>query len=287
MAPNRTLIRPPWISPLEFFKALKWIDGTPLLDHIEPYRREIFMRALYTFEGSGRELRRSINRVLAGRAKKNWKSADLVLGGSYIFIVPSIAQGNDCAILANDQGQANDDLDLLKKIIRSNPILRREVVIKETEIVRKDGRGSFLILPARDVVGLHGKTFAFIGYDEIHGYKNYDVLEALAGDPTRDLLEWITSYASIYNRPGVPLYDMVHAGKRGDDPRMLFSWYAGDFTTDPAAEHLEPEARANPSAMSWGNPWIPRAAAPPAAPAQVPPASSQPAWNARGLVLRC
>ena len=111
-----------------------------------------------------------------------------------------------------------------------------------------------MILPAKDVIGLHGKTFSFIGYDEIHGYRSYDVLEALAPDPTRECIEWITSYASIYHTPGVPLYDMVQAGKRGDDSRMYFSWYASDYTTDPAAEALEGEARANPSRASWNNP---------------------------------
>jgi hypothetical protein len=33
-------------SPLDFFANLKWIDGRPLLDTIEPYRRDLFMRAL-------------------------------------------------------------------------------------------------------------------------------------------------------------------------------------------------------------------------------------------------
>ena len=35
---------------------------------------------------------------------------------------------------------------------------------------------------------------------------------------------WITSYASIFHRPGVPLIDLCRIGRAGDDPRMLFSW---------------------------------------------------------------
>jgi hypothetical protein len=35
---------------------------------------------------------------------------------------------------------------------------------------------------------------------------------------------------------------------------MLFSWYAADFTTDPAFADLPPAQRANPSIASWGNP---------------------------------
>lgn len=237
------------ISPREFFSHLIWLDGRPLLDTIEPYRLDIFERAF----ALGAEDRRPINRVLSGRGKKNFKSADLDLAGAYSFFIPETVQGNDCAIIANTEKQADDDFDLLKKIIRKNPALSSEVVIKDKEIERTDGRGTFVILPARDVSGLHGKTFAFIGYDEIHGYKSYDVLEALAPDPTRDVLEWFTSYNTIFNRTGVPLYDLIQVGKSGSDPRMLFSWYAGDFTTDPAAQNLEPEAKANPSMASWGN----------------------------------
>jgi hypothetical protein len=225
-----------------------------LLDTIEPYRQRIFMEALHSFNVNGTP---RYNRVLAGRGKKNWKTADLVLAGLYRFLAWDSPQGNDSALIANDEDQAGDDFELLKKIITTNRILAREVTVLAKEIVRHDGQGSFVVLPAKDVIGLHGKTFLFIGYDEIHGYRNYDVLEALALDPTRlDALEWITSYASIYNTPGAPLFDMVAAGKRGDDPRMLFSWYSADYTTDAAFqdESIGSETRANPSMGSWNNP---------------------------------
>ena len=244
----------PKLSPLEFFKHLSWVEGTPLLKTIELYRQRMFMRTLYTFDADGRQL---YNRVLTGRGKKNWKTSDLLLAGLYRFLAWKGAQGNDCAIIANDEGQAGDDLELLKKIIAINPMLAREVTVKQKEIERNDGRGRFVILPARDVAGLHGKTFLFIGYDEIHGYRNYDVMEALTMDPTRlDGLEWITSYASIYNTPGKPLFDLTLTGKRGDDPRMFFSWYSADYTTDPdlQGEHITSEQRANPSMASWNNP---------------------------------
>jgi hypothetical protein len=244
----------PAVSPLDFFSHLVWLDGRPLLDTIEPYRRRMFTEALYTFDPDGRP---RYNRVLNGRGKKNWKSADLLLAGLYRLLVWTSPQGNDCAIIANDEDQAGDDLALLKKIIAANPLLAREVTVKQKEIERNDARGAFVILPARDVVGLHGKTFLFIGYDEIHGHRNYDVLEALAPDPTRlDVLEWITSYASIYNTPGAPLFDLVQAGKRGDDPRLYFSWYAADYTTDPElqGEGVTSEQRANPSMANWNNP---------------------------------
>src|SRR5258705_1378258 len=122
-------------------------------------------------------------------------------------------------------------------------------------IERRDGRGFLMILPAGDVSGSHGKTFRFAGWDEIHGYKSWDILEALQPDPHRpDVLQWVTTYASLYHRPGIPLYDMFQQGKAGTDPKMLFSWYAADFTTDPDAEALDPEAKANPSRGSWDDP---------------------------------
>ena len=74
---------------------------------------------------------------------------------------------------------------------------------------------------------------------EIHGYKTWDILEALQPDPTRlDAQQGITSYASLYHKPGVPLFDMLLKGKTGADARMLLSWYAADWTNDPASPRV-------------------------------------------------
>jgi hypothetical protein len=163
-------------------------------------------------------------------------------------------QGNDCFVLANDEGQAADDLDLAKKVVTANPIIAREVEPRAKEIIRRDGRGRMQILPARDIAGAHGKTYLFIGFDEIHAYRSHDLFEALAPDPTRhDALTWITSYAGIRHAAGIPLYDLMSAGRRGDDPRMYFSWYAADLTTHADFVESSPEQRANPSMASWGN----------------------------------
>ena len=106
---------------------------------------------------------------------------------------------------------------------------------------------------------MHGKQFSFAGYDEVHNHRTWDIFEALSPDPTRpDCLQWITSYDTIYNTPGVPLYDLKQIGKAGTDPRMLFSWYSGDLCTDPDFAELPPERRANPSMSSWpeGEPYL-------------------------------
>lgn len=239
------------ISPIEFFRALRWIDKRPLLDVIEPYRRRIFQEALFTFEADGRP---RYNLALTGRAKKNYKSADLILAALCRLLAWHSEGGNQCYCLANDEGQAADDLELAKKLIRANPVLAEAVTIRQKIIQRRDGKGFLEILPAQDVAGSHGKTYLFAGFDEIHEYRTWDLLEAMQLDPTRpDAMMWVTSYASIYHKPGVPLFDLCAAGWRGDDPRMLFSWYAADRTTDPAFENALPEDRANPSKDSWGD----------------------------------
>jgi len=199
------------VNPNKFFTKLKWIDGQPLPDVIEPYRRAIFEQALYLFDGT----RPKYNLILTGRAKKNWKSADLILAALYRLLVWNSPGGNQCYALGNDLAQANDNLELAKKIVAINPPIADFVTVKQNLIERKDGKGLFEILPAGDVVGTHGKTYLFVGFDEIHGYKTWDILEAMQLDPTRpDALMWITSYASIYHRPGVPLFDLLASGKK-------------------------------------------------------------------------
>ncbi len=240
------------ISPLKFFSKLRWLDGRPLLDTVEPYRRAIFEQMFYTFDENGRP---RFNLGLFLRGKKNWKTGDLIFAALYCLLVWKTQLGNECYIFGNDEDQAGDDLDLGKKIIRVNPILTKAVDVKQKVIERKDGEGFLKILPAQDIVGTHGKTYLFAGFDEIHGHRNWDLLEAMQLDPSRpDARMWITSYNSIYHKPGVPLFDLSARGWKGEDPRMLFSYYAADRTTDPVFENALPENRANPSRESWSDP---------------------------------
>jgi hypothetical protein len=242
------------LAPLDFFSNLFWLDGRPLLDTIEPYRRLAFKGALHTFDNDGRP---TYDRALIGRAKKNNKTTDLALAALYRFLAWHCPAGNDCLIVANDEDQAADDLSLIKKLIAINPILDREVKVFAKEICRLDDRGTLKILPARDAIGAHGKTFLFLGFDEIHGYRDYALLEALSPDPTRrEVLTWITSYASIRHGKGIPLHDMLESAKVGADPRLFFQWYSADYTTDRAlaGEDVTPEQRANPSMASWDQP---------------------------------
>jgi phage terminase large subunit-like protein len=191
--------KPP-ITSLAFFARLKWLDGRPLLDTIEPYRRAFFAQALDSRRGDGVP---TYNFVLSGRAKKNWKSTDLVLAALYCLLIRDSVSGNDGFILANDEEQAGDDLEIAKKLIATNPALAAELAVLTKEIRRHDGRGALKILPARDVVGAHGKTYGFCGVDEIHGYKSYDLFESLP-DGNRHGPQAIFAFVLGHNRPSHP-----------------------------------------------------------------------------------
>jgi hypothetical protein len=232
------------LTSLAFFSKLRWLDSTPLLDVIEPYRRQIFANTLDTRDASGGV---RYNLILCGRGKKNFKSCDLILASLYALVTDSPG-GNQCYVLASDEGQANDDLSLAKALIAANPWLSKHLVVKQKLIERRDGRGFLEILPAGDVSGAHGKTYRFYGQDEIHTQRTWDLLEAMQLDPTRsDAQMWITSYASLFHKPGVPLHDLMKQGMAGVDKRMYFSWYSGSYSTDPATARLSAEDAANPS----------------------------------------
>ena len=177
----------------------------------------------------------------------------MILAALYVLMAGDDSpQGATCYIVASDEDQASDGLALAKAIVATNPDLGAELDVLVSEIKRRDGRGTLRILPARNVAGMHGKTFAFCAIDEAHTMKNWDVLEAMAQDPTRPYaLTWITSYDALDFVAGMPLYDLKKIGLEGSDPRMLFSWYSADFTTDPEFIQADPELRANPSMASW------------------------------------
>ncbi|MDC8450042.1 MAG: phage terminase family protein [Nitrospira sp.] len=214
-------------SPLKFFSVLKWLDGRPLPDVMEEYRKQIHRESLFTFRPDGSP---QFKRTLWGRAKKNSKTSDLVLAALYKLLVwqPAGGKGNQVFFIASDLGQANDDLDLTKKIIRCNAALADEVIIKSNTIERKDGKGFIEILPAGDAQGLHGKTYLFLVVDELHTQRDYRVLEALELDRTRpDAVQAFASYAAMSPAPGVPINDILRQHAAQSDPRLFVSWYSG------------------------------------------------------------
>ena len=198
---------------LDFLVLVKWLDGSPILPLIEPYRRKIFWDVLDSVDDTGRM---TYNLALLGRGKKNCKSLDLVLAALFACVANDPPRGNDIYLIANDEGQANDDLSLCKKLVAISPHLLSRLVIRDKMIVRKDNRGTITILPGRDAIGLHGKTYRAALFDEIHGYRDWALLEALALDPHRDDSQMIlTSYASVFHKPGVPLLRFAPARQSG------------------------------------------------------------------------
>jgi hypothetical protein len=231
------------VHPLTFLSALRGIDERPVLETMPDWRQRILTEALFTFRQDGFP---QYNRILTGRAKKQYKTTDAVLAGLYKLLVWKAAggKGNQVFFVASDLGQADDDLDLAKKLIRLNPILEDEVVIKTRVIERRDGRGFIEILPANDAQGLHGKTYLLLIIDEFHTQKTYDLLQALELDRTRsDAVQYFASYASMYRHQGVPLVDMQKQFADGTDPRLYVSWYAGSI--EDASPGLDPATRAS------------------------------------------
>ncbi len=84
------------------------------------------------------------------RAKKNNKSLDLVLAGTFVLLNWLVPGGVTALITATDEGQAALDLDLLKKLIRANEILADLLDIRDKSIIRKDGGGILEIRPGKD-----------------------------------------------------------------------------------------------------------------------------------------
>src|SRR5262245_30092625 len=111
-------------TSLQFFAHLAWLDDKNLLDTIEDYRRELFRRAL---DDIGMDGRPRFNLVLAGRGKKNAKSLDLVLAGLYCLLMRRSPFGNSGFVVASDEDQAGDDLDLAGKLVACNTDLRAEI----------------------------------------------------------------------------------------------------------------------------------------------------------------
>jgi len=248
---------PVQVDPLEFFSLLKWLDGRPLLDVMEPYRQKILSEALFTFRPDGSPLYR---RVLTGRAKKNFKTCDAVLATLYRVLCWRAAgeKQNQCYYVASDLAQANDDLELTKLLIRRNPLLSAELILKANVIERRDGRGFIEILPARDAQGLHGKTYLFLVVDELHTQKTYDLLMALELDRTRcDSVQWFASYASLYRHSGIHLIDIQKQHEAKSDPRLYVSWYSGTIEeanpslNGPLGPTLEDILDAQRSLPSW------------------------------------
>ena len=69
----------------DFLSRLVWLDGRPLMSVVEPYRRRIFQQ----FFSRDEQGRLRYNLGLFGRAKKNWKTTDLVSAALFALVSDS------------------------------------------------------------------------------------------------------------------------------------------------------------------------------------------------------
>lgn len=247
---------PEQVHPLKFLSVAKWLDGRPLLDVVPVFWQLIITEALFTFRPDGSPL---YKRTLWSMAKKNLKTLMLVLSGLYKLLAWQAAgnKGNQCYLIASNLGQAEDDLDLTKKLIRCNPVLADEVIIKANVIERRDGAGFMEILQAQNTDALHGKSYLWKGDDELHTQRDYRKQEALELDRTRpDAVASYASYASLYRQAGIPLNDMLRQHEARTDPRLYVAWYAGTIEEanpamntplGPTLESIEDARRSLPS----------------------------------------
>jgi hypothetical protein len=93
-------------------------------------RQEIFGNVLFSFDAKGHA---RFNLALMGRGKKNWKSADLIFAALYRLLAWFSPGGNQCYVLANDLDQANDDLELAKKLAPGGTSTFREFSKRRNE----------------------------------------------------------------------------------------------------------------------------------------------------------
>jgi hypothetical protein len=80
--PLRTPVASPptRIRVLDFLALVNWLDGSPILPTIEPYRAKILSDVLDTYDDDGRV---RYNLALLGRGKKNSKTLDLCLAAIF------------------------------------------------------------------------------------------------------------------------------------------------------------------------------------------------------------
>jgi hypothetical protein len=133
------------------------------------------------------------------------------------------------------KGQAADSLTLARPVA-ANVIIAREVEVRAQEIIHRGGKRSHADPAGARCLWCARQDLPVHGFDQIHAYRAYGLIEALAPDPTwLDAVAWITGYSGIRHSSGITLHDLMPAGRRSDDARVFFSWYGADFATDPAA----------------------------------------------------
>jgi hypothetical protein len=206
----------------QMLTLMRWLDGRPMADVLMPFQKDILKTFLATVRCE--DLMLWFLRGLLHFGKKNAKTLLLILSAMIVLHTDKPMGRKGCQIIyvANDKGQASDNLDFTKKLYRVNPILMDEVNIKSNIIEKKDGTGYIEIVASGDADGLHGRSYRLLCFDELHAQTDYRVLEALERDPTRpDAQQLFASYSPLTPKPGTPIVDILRQYHDGVDPRLF------------------------------------------------------------------
>lgn len=213
-----------------------WLDGRRMADVLMDFQTDILKTFLCTIRREDKAL--WFKRGLIHVAKKNAKTLLLILSAMIILHTDKSLGRKGCQIIyvANDEDQADENLDFTKKLYRVNPILLDEVQLKSNVIELKSGGGYVEIVPSRNADGLHGRSYRLLCFDELHAQADYRVLEALELDPTRpDAQQLFASYSPLTPTPGTPIVDMLRQYQDGVDPRFyVFSRSGSIEAANPA-----------------------------------------------------
>src|SRR5262249_54965450 len=149
--------------------------------------------------------RLTFNRLAYLGPKKHWKTTTAMLCGLKVITTEeNDPRGTQALHVANDEEQGRDGQAVPRALSRANPSTRgSRLTIQRNRIVRADGRAELLVLPAQDTRGMHGRTFRLLTVDEVHGWGDHSVFEALSEDPTRpDVQTGIFSYMPMVEKDG-------------------------------------------------------------------------------------
>lgn len=215
---------------------MRWLDGRRMADVLMDFQTNILKTFLTTIRPEDQAL--WFKRGLIHIGKKNAKTLLLILSSMILLHTDKPLGRKGCQIIyvANDEDQADENLDFTKKLYRVNPILLDEVQIKSNVIELKNGTGYIEIVASKNADGLHGRSYRLLCFDELHAQPDYRVLEALELDPTRpDAQQLFASYSPLTPKPGTPIVDMLRQYQEGIDPRFyVFSCSGSIEEANPA-----------------------------------------------------
>lgn len=217
-----------------------------------------FQRALIDdiyLEEDGKRLRQS---YLVGLPRKNGKSQL----GAALALYHLIADKHDSApqviSAAGDRAQARLVFDEARRMVEMSPVLSEACTVFRNEIHCKHNRGVYKVVSS-DAGLQQGLNPSFVVFDELHVFKNADLLDALTqGSATRHqpLIVIITTAGYDLDSPLGRLYQAgsrldgrVESGdvKAGEDTRTDFgmTWFG------PTLEEMRNESFDHKSERAW------------------------------------